>query len=301
MTSKTTQDHLLISQVSIDFPTPKGVFRALDKVNLNIKRGEFVSIIGHSGCGKSTVLNIVAGLYKATEGGIILDGREVNEPGPERAVVFQNHSLLPWLTAYENVELAVKQVFKGKKTKAQMKEWIEHNLTLVHMDHAMHKRPDEISGGMKQRVGIARALAMEPQVLLLDEPFGALDALTRAHLQDSMMEIQAQLGNTVIMITHDVDEAVLLSDRIVMMSNGPAATVGDILEVNLPRPRNRVEMAETPEYMRCRHAVLSFLYERHGRKEVKSSSKSAESSQDSEESEPAPANVVNIKSSVKAA
>ena len=281
-------DHLLISQVSIDFPTPQGPFRALDKVDLRIEKGEFVSIIGHSGCGKSTVLNIVAGLYQATEGGVILDGREVNEPGPERAVVFQNHSLLPWLTAYENVELAVKQVFKGKKSKAEMREWIEHNLTLVHMDHAMHKRPDEISGGMKQRVGIARALAMQPQVLLLDEPFGALDALTRAHLQDSMMEIQATLGNTVIMITHDVDEAVLLSDRIVMMSNGPAASVGDIVTVNLPRPRNRVAMAESVEYMRCRKAVLSFLYERHGRKE-------ASVPVADEEVQPAKGNIVELK------
>lgn len=261
-----TKEHLVITQASIDFPTPNGPYRALDKVNLKIAKGEFVSIIGHSGCGKSTVLNIVAGLYQATEGGIILDGKEVNEPGPERAVVFQNHSLLPWMSAYENVELAVKRVFKGKKSKAEMKEWIEHNLSLVHMDHAMDKRPDEISGGMKQRVGIARALAMEPQVLLLDEPFGALDALTRAHLQDSLMEIQKDLGNTVIMITHDVDEAVLLSDRIVMMTNGPAATVGEILDINLPRPRDRVAMSETPEYIRCRKAVLSFLYERHGKK-----------------------------------
>ena len=281
-------DHLLISQVSIDFPTPQGPFRALDKVDLRIEKGEFVSIIGHSGCGKSTVLNIVAGLYQATEGGVILDGREVNEPGPERAVVFQNHSLLPWLTAYENVELAVKQVFKGKKSKAEMREWIEHNLTLVHMDHAMYKRPDEISGGMKQRVGIARALAMQPQVLLLDEPFGALDALTRAHLQDSMMDIQATLGNTVIMITHDVDEAVLLSDRIVMMSNGPAASVGDIVTVNLPRPRNRVAMAESVEYMRCRKAVLSFLYERHGRK-------AASVPAADEEAQPARGNIVELK------
>jgi len=260
------KEHLVISQAAIDFPTDDGPYRALDKVNIKIAKGEFVSIIGHSGCGKSTVLNLVAGLYKATEGGIILDGKEVNEPGPERAVVFQNHSLLPWMSAYENVELAVKRVFKGKKSKAEMKEWIEYNLGLVHMDHAMHKRPDEISGGMKQRVGIARALAMEPQVLLLDEPFGALDALTRAHLQDSLMEIQKDLGNTVIMITHDVDEAVLLSDRIVMMTNGPAATVGEILDVNLERPRDRVAMSETPEYIRCRKAVLSFLYERHGKK-----------------------------------
>ncbi len=257
--------HLELTQVAIEFPTPKGAFKALENVNLKIQKGEFVSLIGHSGCGKSTVLNIVAGLYKATTGGVILDGREVDEPGPERAVVFQNHSLLPWLTAYQNVELAVKTLFKGKKTKAEIKEWIEHNLTLVHMDHAMHKRPDEISGGMKQRVGIARALAMQPKVLLMDEPFGALDALTRAHLQDSVMEIHAHLGNTVIMITHDVDEAVLLSDRIVMMTNGPAATIGEILQVNLPRPRDRLVLAEDPHYNHCRGEVLKFLYERQRR------------------------------------
>ncbi len=254
--------HLELTDVSIEFPTPKGAFKALDGVNLKIQRGEFVSLIGHSGCGKSTVLNIVAGLHQATTGGVVLDGREVNEPGPERAVVFQNHSLLPWLTAYENVELAVRQVFKGKKSKAEMKEWIEHNLELVHMTHAIHKRPDEISGGMKQRVGIARALAMEPTVLLMDEPFGALDALTRAHLQDSLMEIQNELNNTVIMITHDVDEAVLLSDRIVMMTNGPAATVGEILKVDLPRPRDRIALADDPDYNHCRHQVLRFLYEK---------------------------------------
>ncbi|WP_436792281.1 ABC transporter ATP-binding protein [Amphritea atlantica] len=258
----TTTKHLELTGVDIDFPTPNGPFKALSNVNLKIDRGEFVSLIGHSGCGKSTVLNIVAGLYQATKGGVLLDGKEVNEPGPERAVVFQNHSLLPWLTAYENVELAVKQVFKKTKTKAEMKEWIEYNLQLVHMDHAMHKRPDEISGGMKQRVGIARALAMEPTVMLMDEPFGALDALTRAHLQDSLMEIQADLNNTVIMITHDVDEAVLLSDRIVMMTNGPAATVGEILEVKLPRPRHRLELADDPQYNHYRAAVLSFLYEK---------------------------------------
>ncbi|MFL0807123.1 MAG: ABC transporter ATP-binding protein [Oceanobacter sp.] len=251
-----------ISQCGIEFQTPKGPFRALRDVDLKIKKGEYISLIGHSGCGKSTVLNIVAGLLQATEGGVMLNGKEVNEPGPERAVVFQNHSLLPWLTAYQNVELAVNTVFKGKKSKAEMKEWIEHNLSLVHMDHALHKRPDEISGGMKQRVGIARALAMEPDVLLMDEPFGALDALTRAHLQDSLMEIQKELNNTVIMITHDVDEAVLLSDRIVMMTNGPAATVGEILEVDLPRPRNRIELADDPRYNHFRHQVLRFLYEK---------------------------------------
>lgn len=257
-----SQIHLELTKVGIEFPTPKGPFCALHNVDLKIKKGEFVSLIGHSGCGKSTVLNIVAGLYKATTGGVVLNGREVNEPGPERAVVFQNHSLLPWLTAYENVELGVKRVFKGRKTKAEMREWIEHNLELVHMTHAIHKRPDELSGGMKQRVGIARALAMEPQVLLMDEPFGALDALTRAHLQDSLMEIQNALGNTVIMITHDVDEAVLLSDRIVMMTNGPAATVGEILDVTLERPRNRLELADNAEYNHYRSAVLRFLYEK---------------------------------------
>ncbi len=257
-----SQIHLELTKVGIEFPTPKGPFCALRDVDLKIKKGEFVSLIGHSGCGKSTVLNIVAGLYQATTGGVVLNGREVNEPGPERAVVFQNHSLLPWLTAYENVELGVKRVFKGKKTRAEMREWIEHNLELVHMTHAIHKRPDELSGGMKQRVGIARALAMEPQVLLMDEPFGALDALTRAHLQDSLMEIQNELGNTVIMITHDVDEAVLLSDRIVMMTNGPAATVGEILDVTLPRPRNRLELADNVEYNHYRSAVLRFLYEK---------------------------------------
>ena len=254
--------HLELTKVDIDFPTPNGPFKALQDINLTINKGEFVSLIGHSGCGKSTVLNIVAGLYQATSGGCLLDGKEVNAPGPERAVVFQNHSLLPWLSAYENVELAVKQVFGRSKSKAEMREWIEHNLALVHMDHAMDKRPDEISGGMKQRVGIARALAMEPTVMLMDEPFGALDALTRAHLQDSLMEIQKDLNNTVIMITHDVDEAVLLSDRIVMMTNGPAATVGEILNIDLPRPRNRIALADDPKYNHYRHEVLTFLYEK---------------------------------------
>ena len=264
-----TQAYLDLSHVSIEFPTPNGPFKALDGVNLKIDEGEFVSLIGHSGCGKSTVLNIVAGLYQATEGGVILKGKEVNSPGPERAVVFQNHSLLPWLSAYENVELAVKQVFKGKKSKGEIKDWIEHNLSLVHMSHAIHKRPDEISGGMKQRVGIARALAMEPEVLLMDEPFGALDALTRAHLQDSLMEIQNELNNTVIMITHDVDEAVLLSDRIVMMTNGPSATIGEILSIDIERPRARLALADDPHYNHYRAEVLKFLYEKQRKPEGK--------------------------------
>ncbi|WP_020406063.1 ABC transporter ATP-binding protein [Hahella ganghwensis] len=265
-------EHLIIDHISIEFDSPKGKFKALDNVNLKIRRGEFVSLIGHSGCGKSTVLNIVAGLLQSTEGGVVLEGKEVNEPGPERAVVFQNHSLLPWLTAYENVELAVKQVFKGRKSRKEMREWIEHNLRLVHMEHAMYKKPSEISGGMKQRVGIARALAMEPTVLLMDEPFGALDALTRSHLQDSLMEIQRDLKNTVIMITHDVDEAVLLSDRIVMMTNGPAATIGEVLDVDLPRPRYRLELADDVHYNHLRAEVLRFLHERHSKTDVQSNS-----------------------------
>jgi nitrate/nitrite transport system ATP-binding protein len=205
----------------------------------------------------------VAGLYDATEGGVILDGKEVNSPGPDRAVVFQNHALLPWLSVYDNVALGVKEVFRGQKSKAEMADWINHNLELVHMEHAAHSYPHEISGGMKQRVGIARCLAMQPKVLLMDEPFGALDALTRAHLQDSLMQIHNDLGTTVIMITHDVDEAVLLSDRIVMMSNGPAATIGEILTVNLPRPRDRLELAEDPDFMHARQQVLQFLYNKH--------------------------------------
>lgn len=272
--------HLVIDHVSMEFDTPTGSFKALDDVHLKIDQGEFVSLIGHSGCGKSTVLNIVAGLYQATQGGVVLDGKEVNEPGPERAVVFQNHSLLPWLTAYENVELAVQQVFKGKKSKAEMKEWIEYNLELVHMTHALHKKPDEISGGMKQRVGIARALAMEPTVLLMDEPFGALDALTRSHLQDSLMEIQRDLKNSVIMITHDVDEAVLLSDRIVMMTNGPEATIGEILNVDLERPRHRLELADDPQYNHYRAEVLKFLHERHAKPDVQPTQKKEEKAED---------------------
>jgi nitrate/nitrite transport system ATP-binding protein len=235
----------------------------LKDINLTIAKGEFVSIIGHSGCGKSTLLNLIAGLTPVSAGAVLLENREVNEPGPERAVVFQNHSLLPWLTVYENVNLAVSKVFKNTKSRAEKHEWVMSNLDLVQMAHAKDKRPSEISGGMKQRVGIARALAMEPKILLLDEPFGALDALTRAHLQDAVMEIHARLGNTMVMITHDVDEAVLLSDRIVMMTNGPAARIGEVLDVPIARPRNRIELASDRTYLKCREAVLKFLYERH--------------------------------------
>lgn len=292
----TSKHHLELSQISIDFPTAKGPFTALRDVNLRINEGEFISLIGHSGCGKSTVLNIVAGLCQATTGGVILDGKEVNEPGPERAVVFQNHSLLPWLSAYKNVELAVKQTRKGRNKK-EVREWVEHNLELVHMTHALDKLPSEISGGMKQRVGIARALAMEPKVLLMDEPFGALDALTRAHLQDSIMEIHAKLGNTVIMITHDVDEAVLLSDRIVMMTNGPAATIGEVLSIELERPRNRIALADNNQYNHYRHDVLKFLYEKQRKVESVDEHRPSEVSSKKMEN----SNVVSTKSNKNAA
>ena len=235
----------------------------LRDVSLTVRKGELVSIIGHSGCGKSTLLNIVAGLTPATSGNVFVDNREVVEPGPDRAVVFQNHSLLPWLSVYQNVRLAVDKIFGGTMTRAQRDEWTLRNLELVSMEQARDKKPGEISGGMKQRVGIARALAMKPKILLLDEPFGALDALTRAHLQDQVMRISMELGNTVMMITHDVEEAVLLSDRIVMLTNGPAATIGSICEVPLARPRQRLELIADPTYVACRGAVLEFLHKRH--------------------------------------
>jgi nitrate/nitrite transport system ATP-binding protein len=256
-------NYLKVDHLSKSFARGSLENEVLHDVTLTIERGEYVSIIGHSGCGKSTLLNIVAGLLRASTGGVLLENREVNEPGPDRAVVFQNHSLLPWLTVYDNVGLAVNKVFAAKKSRAARHDWVMHNLELVQMAHAKDKRPAEISGGMKQRVGLARALSMEPKVLLLDEPFGALDALTRAHLQDSVMAIHAKLGNTVLMITHDVDEAVLLSDRIVMMTNGPSARIGEVLEVPLARPRKRLSLAADPTYLRCRQRVLEFLYERH--------------------------------------
>ena len=255
--------YLRIDHLSKSFARGAQETEVLHDITLTIERGEYVSIIGHSGCGKSTLLNIVAGLLPASTGGVLLENREVNEPGPDRAVVFQNHSLLPWLTVYDNVGLAVNKVFGGTKSRAARHDWVMHNLDLVQMAHAREKRPAEISGGMKQRVGLARAVSMGPKVLLLDEPFGALDALTRAHLQDSVMAIHAKLGNTVLMITHDVDEAVLLSDRIVMMTNGPSAHIGEVLEVPLERPRKRLSLAADPTYLKCRQRVLEFLYERH--------------------------------------
>ena len=253
-----------VQHAEMVFSTRKGSFHALHDINLTVDKGEFVTLIGHSGCGKSTLLNLIAGLTLPTQGALICDNREIAAPGPERAVVFQNHSLLPWLTCFDNVHLAVERVFGGAEAKAKLRERTRAALELVGMGHASAKRPHEISGGMKQRVGIARALAMEPKVLLLDEPFGALDALTRARLQDELLKIVARTRSTTIMVTHDVDEAVLLSDRIVMMTNGPAATIGEIVEVDLARPRDRVELAEDARYVHYRKEVLDFLYTRHG-------------------------------------
>jgi nitrate/nitrite transport system ATP-binding protein len=254
---------LQINDIGMVFPTKRGPFVALRDISLDIERGQFVSLIGHSGCGKSTLLNLVAGLTTPTSGVLLLDDRELKGPGPDRGVVFQNHSLLPWLSCLDNVYLAVERVFGNKESKAQLKDRSAAALDLVGMTHATAKRPHEISGGMKQRVGIARALAMQPKMLLMDEPFGALDALTRARLQDELLKIVATTGATVMMVTHDVDEAVLLSDRIVMMTNGPAATIGEVLRVDLPRPRNRVELVEDRDYVQYRKEVIDFLYMRH--------------------------------------
>ena len=254
---------LQINDVGMSFPTRRGPFVALRDISLTVQRGEFVSLIGHSGCGKSTLLNLVAGLTTPTAGVLLLEDRELAGPGPDRGVVFQNHSLLPWLSCLDNVLLAVERVFGDAETKPQLRARAQAALELVNMGAAAAKRPHEISGGMKQRVGIARALAMEPKMLLMDEPFGALDALTRARLQDELTKIVATTGATVMMVTHDVDEAVLLSDRIVMMTNGPAATIGEVLRVDLPRPRNRVELVEDRAYVQYRKEVIDFLYMRH--------------------------------------
>jgi nitrate/nitrite transport system ATP-binding protein len=256
------EKYVQIENVNMVFDTKKGPFVALQDINLSVAQGEFITLIGHSGCGKSTLLNLVAGLLKTDDGVLLCAGREIAGPGPDRGVVFQNHSLLPWLTCFDNVYLAVERVFDKKEGKAKLKQRTLDALELVGLTHAAHKRPSEISGGMKQRVGIARALAMEPNVLLLDEPFGALDALTRAHLQDELLRIAAATHSTVMMVTHDVDEAVLLSDRIVMLTNGPAATIGEILNVDLARPRERLALANDPHYHSLRSQVLEFLYHR---------------------------------------
>jgi nitrate/nitrite transport system ATP-binding protein len=262
-----TEKFLQLENIHKAFPLPGGKeYKAVVDVNVNIKKNEIISIIGHSGCGKSTLLNMIAGLDGQTRGNIILNNKEIKGPGPERAVVFQNHSLLPWLTVYQNIELAVKKVMP-ELSSSDLRKRVEHFISMVNLDHAIDKLPGEISGGMKQRVGIARALSIKPDVLLMDEPFGALDSLTRANLQEHLMRIQESVQNTVIIITHDIDEAVLLSDRVIMMTNGPEATIGEILEVNIPRPRDRVALQSNPEYIRCREAILDFLYKKFAKED----------------------------------
>jgi nitrate/nitrite transport system ATP-binding protein len=261
---KSNDKYIQIQGVEQTFQTQKGLFPALRGIDLNIAKGEFVALIGHSGCGKSTLLNLMAGLTLPSNGVLLCDQKPIDGPGPDRAVVFQNHSLLPWLTCFDNIHLGVERVFGSSENTASLRQRTMQALEMVGLSHAAHKRPHEISGGMKQRVGIARALAMEPKVLLMDEPFGALDALTRAKLQDELLQIVHRSKATVVMVTHDVDEAVLLSDRIVMMTNGPAATIGEVIQVQLERPRSRLALADDPRYQMHRKQVIDFLYTRQG-------------------------------------
>ncbi len=250
---------LEIENLVKSYPSPEGDdFVVLDGINLSIGENEYISVIGHSGCGKSTLLKIVAGLETATSGLITLEGKAIRKPGAERMMVFQNYSLLPWLTVQENIRLAVDEVLKNASP-VEKKQIVSEHLTMVNLTAAANKYPDEISGGMKQRVGIARALAIRPKMLLMDEPFGALDALTRGKLQKQVLDIWESQPQAVMMITHDVDEALYMSDRIVMMTNGPNAKIGEILKVPFPHPRNRQEIRESPEYYELRNHALNFL------------------------------------------
>ena len=252
--------YLEFYNVSKVYPTPRGLLTVVEKFNLNMKKGEFVSIIGHSGCGKSTVLSMTAGLNDISDGGIVLDKKEIWSAGPDRAVVFQAPSLFPWMTAHENVALGVDSVYPHA-TDSERKDIVEYYLTRVGLADAMHKKAAELSNGMKQRVGIARAFALSPKLLLLDEPFGMLDSLTRWELQEVLMEVWTRTQVTAIIVTHDVDEAILLADRVVMMTNGPRAKVGKVMEVDLPRPRSRKALVSHPDYYRLREELITFLAE----------------------------------------
>jgi nitrate/nitrite transport system ATP-binding protein len=252
--------YLELWRIAKVYPGPQGDFVVVQDFDLNIRQGEFVSIIGHSGCGKSTILSMVAGLNDITSGGIVVAGREISGPGPDRGVVFQSPSLLPWLTAFGNVLLGVQQVCR-KQSRVEQNAVVEHYLDLVGLAESMHKSPGELSQGMRQRVGLARAFALNPKVLLLDEPFGMLDSITRIELQEVLINLWREDRKTALMVTHDVDEALFLSDRIVMMTNGPAAKVGGILEVPFVRPRDRATVLEDPSYFRLRETLTSFLEE----------------------------------------
>jgi nitrate ABC transporter ATP-binding subunit len=258
-------DYVELSNLAKIYSTPKGPAIIVKDFNLRIKKGEFVCLIGHSGCGKSTVLSMLAGLNEISGGGIILAGKELVGPGPDRGVVFQSPCLLPWMTAFENVMLGVDQVF-FTATREERREIAEYYLTVVGLAESMHKRPAELSQGMRQRVGIARAFALKPKMLLLDEPFGMLDSLTRCELQQVLIELWRKNRITALMVTHDVDEALFLADRIVCMTNGPEAEVGEVMEVHFPRPRERKAVLEHPEYYKLREQLITFLEERAYRK-----------------------------------
>src|SRR5438046_920484 len=251
-------DYLILSKLTKVYPTAKGPAVIVKDFDLSIRQGEFVTLIGHSGCGKSTVLSLIAGLSSITSGGIILAGKELIGPGPDRGVVFQAPCLLPWLTAFENVMLGVNQVFHTA-SREERRQIAEYYLSVVGLADALHKKPGELSQGMRQRVGVARAFALSPKMLLLDEPFGMLDSLTRFELQQVLIDLWRKDHKTALMVTHDVDEALFLADRIVMMTNGPAAEVGDVLEVRFPRPRNRQEILDHPDYYRLREQLIAFL------------------------------------------
>jgi nitrate/nitrite transport system ATP-binding protein len=259
---QTNSPFLELKNVSKVYPTPTGHYTVLENVDLAVQEGEFICLIGHSGCGKSTLLNMISGFTEPTTGLVNLEDNPIVEPGPDRMVVFQNYALLPWKTAYENVHLAVETVFP-KLSKTEWKRITEEHIEMVGLTEAADKRPNELSGGMKQRVSIARALAIRPKVLILDEPFGALDPSTREELQDELLEIWRDHKITVLMITHDIDEALYLADRVVMMTNGPAATIGETLDLPFARPRNRSRMMEDPRYYELRNEALDFLYRRY--------------------------------------
>ncbi|HEY9597381.1 MAG TPA: nitrate ABC transporter ATP-binding protein [Cyanophyceae cyanobacterium] len=258
---------LVIEDVAKVYPTPEGPHTVLTGVNLTVHEGEFICLIGHSGCGKSTLLNMVAGFNKPTYGEVRLKNKRITEPGPDRMMVFQNYALLPWLSAYENIYLGVDSVYPHR-SKAQKKAMVLELLEMVGLSEAADKRPSQLSGGMKQRVAIARALAIRPEILILDEPFGALDAITKEELQEELLKIWTEYGVTVLMITHDIDEALFLADRLVMMTNGPAAHIGEIMDIPFPRPRKRARIMEDPQYYELRNYALDFLYRRFAHTEV---------------------------------